>query len=100
MEYFDVKAVKGFSITPNHHIYNRGLSAKAKGIMGLMFALPDNWDYSINGLGSICKESREIIRKTLQELKDNHYLEMKECHDENGRFYYDYTIYEIPDIHP
>ena len=39
-------------------------------------------------------------RKTLQELKDNHYLEMKECHDENGRFYYDYVIYEIPDIHP
>ena len=49
---------------------------------------------------NISKGSREIVRKTLQGLKDNHYLEMKECHDENGRFYYNYTIYEIPDIHP
>lgn len=56
-----------------------------------MLSLPDIWDYSINGLCNICKGSREIIRKTLQKLKDNQYLEMKECHDENGRFYYNYT---------
>ena len=27
-----------------------------------MLSLPDNWDYLINGLCSICNESRTIIR--------------------------------------
>ena len=95
-----VKKDKNYAVMSNYHFKDKALSLRAKGLLSLMLSLPDNWDYSINGLGSICKESRKIIRKTLQELKDNHYLEMKERHDENGRFYYDYVIYEIPDIHP
>lgn len=95
-----VKKDKNYAVMSNYHFKDKALSLRAKGLLSLMLSLPDNWDYSINGLSSICKESREIIRKTLQELKDNHYLEMKEHHDEIGRFYYDYVIYEIPDIHP
>lgn len=95
-----VKKDKNYAVMSNYHFKDKTLSLRAKGLLSLMLSLPDNWDYSINGLSSICKESREIIRKTLQELKDNYYLEMKECHDENGRFYYDYIIYEIPNINP
>lgn len=90
-----VKKDRNYAVMSNYHFKDKKLSLRAKGLLSLMLSLPDNWDYSINGLGSICKESREIIRKTLQELKDNHYLEMKECHDENGRFFYDYIIYEV-----
>lgn len=95
-----VKKDKNYAVMSNYHFKDKTLSLRAKGLLSLMLSLPDSWDYSINGLCNICKESREIIRKTLQELKDNRYLEMKECHDENGRFFYDYIIYEIPDIHP
>ena len=95
-----VKKDKNYAVMSNYHFKDKALSLSAKGLVSLMLSLPDNWDYSINGLCNICKESREIIRKSLQELKDNHYLEMKERHDENGRFYYDYVIYEILNIHP
>lgn len=73
-----VKKDKNYAVMSNYHFKDKALSLRAKGLLSLMLSLPDNWDYSINGLCNICKESREIIRKTLQELKDNHYLEMKE----------------------
>ncbi|UKI28170.1 MAG: hypothetical protein L6V78_04115 [Clostridium sp.] len=47
----------------NYHLKDRRLSLKAKGLLSLMLSLPDNWDYSILGLSSICVESRDTIRK-------------------------------------
>ena len=61
-----VKKDKNYAVMSNYHFKDKALSLRAKGLLSLMLSLPDNWDYSINGLGSICKESREIIRKTLE----------------------------------
>jgi len=61
-----------------------------------MFSLPDSWNYSLIGLASICIESEETIRKILNELKENKYLKIIESRNENGRFNYDYVIYEKP----
>ena len=95
-----VKKDKNYSVMNNYHFKDKNISLRAKGLLSLMLSLPDEWDYSINGLCSICNESRETIRKTLKELRDNNYLEMKERRDENGKFFYDYIIYEVPNIYP
>ena len=45
-----------FTIISNTHLRDKKLSLKAKGLLTLMLSLPDNWDYSVNGLACICKE--------------------------------------------
>lgn len=87
---------KGYIVMGNYHLKDRRLSLKAKGLLSLMLSLPNNWDYSILGLSSICVESRDTIRKILNELKVNKYLKVIETRDENGRFDYEYIIYEKP----
>jgi len=38
------------------------MSLKAKGLLSLMLSLRDDWEYSVEGLVSICKES-EVAAK-------------------------------------
>lgn len=80
----------------NYHLKDRKLSLKAKGLLSIMLSLPDSWNYSTLGLASICIESRDTIRKILNELKANRYLKIIENRDKNGRFNCDYIIYEKP----
>ena len=89
-----VKKDKDYAVMSNYHFKDRKLSLKAKGLLSLMLSLPDSWDYSLLGLASICIESKETIRRTLNELKENKYLKVIESRDDNGRFDYDYIIYE------
>ena len=80
----------------NHHLRNKELSLKAKGLMSLMLSLPPDWDYSIGGLVAICKESHTSIRSALKELETNHYLIRERVNNEKGHFSYEYNLYEMP----
>ena len=86
---------KDFTTMTNHHLKDKRLSLKAKGIMSLILSLPDNWDYSFNGLVALCVEGETVLRTTLKELKGHGYLEIVKAH-RNGRIDYDYNIYEKP----
>ena len=61
-----------------------------------MLSLPDDWDYSLAGLCSISKESRDGIRSILKELQEHHYVEIEKVRGDKGYFEYNYLIYEIP----
>lgn len=80
----------------NYHLRDKNLSLKAKGLLSFMLSLPDDWDYSLRGLVAICKESKDAIRSTLDELKYNYYLKIEPSRGENGKFEYNYLIYEKP----
>ena len=60
-----VNKTKNYTIMSNYHFYEKEMSLKAKGLLSLMLSLPDEWDYSINGLVSICKENETSIKSTL-----------------------------------
>lgn len=96
MKIKSIKKEEGYTVMSNYHFKDKRLSLKAKGLLSLMLSLPDSWDYSLLGLTSICIESKDAIRKILNELKANKYLQMLEKRDDNGRFYYEYVIYEKP----
>lgn len=96
MKIKSIKKEEGYTVMSNYHFKDKRLSLKAKGLLSLMLSLPDNWDFSLMGLTSICIESRDTIRKIINELKINRYLKVVESRDENGRFYYEYIIYEKP----
>lgn len=96
MKIKSIKKEEGYTVMSNYHFKDKKLSLKAKGLLSLMLSLPDSWDFSLMGLTSICVESKDTIRKVLNELKNNKYLKMIEKRDENERFYYEYIIYEKP----
>ena len=57
MAVFRVKKNKGYTVMSNHHLRNRDLSLKSKGLLSQMLALPEDWDYTLKGLAYINKES-------------------------------------------
>lgn len=91
-----IRKEEGYTIMSNYHFKDKRLSLKAKGLLSMMLSLSDNWNFSLIGLSSICVEGKDTIRKILNELKRYKYLKMIEKRDENGRFYYEYIIYEKP----
>ena len=93
---FKINKNSDFTVMSNHHLRDKNLSLKAKGLLSYMLSLPDDWDYSLKGLVSICKENKDAIRASLNELKSNNYLIIERSRDENGMFQYNYQIYEKP----
>ena len=94
-----VQKTDNYTVMSNHHLRNKEMSLKAKGLMSLMLSLPPTWDYSIGGLVAICKESHTSIRSALKELEENQYLIRERKNNEKGYFIYEYTLYEIPSPH-
>ena len=81
----------------NYHLRDKSLSLKAKGLLSYMLSLPEDWDYSINGLVAICKEGVKSIKSTLSELQRCGYLIIDKKQNEIGQFEYEYLIYEYPE---
>lgn len=85
----------------NHHLRDRRLSLKAKGLLSQMLSLPESWDYTIEGLCYINKENSTAIKSALRELKEQGYLvvtKMMPNDTESGRIEYQYDIYEKPHL--
>ena len=53
MSVFRVEKTKGYTVMSNHHLCNHTLSLKAKGLLSQMLSLPDDWDYTLQGLAQI-----------------------------------------------
>lgn len=96
MAIFKIEKNKNFTVMSNHHLRNKELSLKAKGLLSYMLSLPEDWDYSLAGLCAICKENKTAIRSTLKELQLNKYLIIEKVRGKKGYFEYEYLIYEEP----
>lgn len=91
-----VHKTKDFTVISNHHFRNKSLSLKAKGLLSLMLSLPDNWDYSIEGLTTLSSDGRTAVKTALQELEKNNYLHRQRIY-ENGKITdIEYHIFESP----
>ena len=97
MSVFKIEKSKNYTVMSNYHLRDKNLSYKAKGLLSFMLSLPDDWDYSINGLVAISKEGVKAIRNILQELQRYGYLVIEKKQNEIGQFEYEYLIYEQPD---
>lgn len=93
---FKIEKTNNYTVMSNYHLRDKKLSLKAKGLLSFMLSLPDDWDYSLNGLVSVSKESKKAIRSILNELKENGYLVMEQTRAKKGQYKYNYIIYEVP----
>ena len=87
---------KNFTVMSNYHLRDKTLSLRARGLLSTMLSLPEEWDYSVNGLAAICLEGVKAVRSGLMELEEKRYLKRERIHTPEGRFDYQYTVYEMP----
>ena len=96
-EKFRIEKRSNFTVVSNDILMNNFMSMKATCLLLKMLGRPDNWDYTINGMKTFCKEGRDAIRSALQELEYFGYLERRKVRDARGRYTdIEYIIYEEP----
>lgn len=97
MAVFRIEKTRDYTVMSNHHLRNRGLSLKAKGLLSLMLSLPEEWDYTTKGLAYICKDGVDSISAGIRELEEQGYLRRQRLRNANGQLgAIEYTIMEQP----
>ncbi len=97
MAVFRVEKTKGYTVMSNHHLRNKSLTLKAKGLLSQILSLPDDWDYTLAGLSQINREKIDAIRQAVRELEEAGYIVRTRTRDAKGCLRgADYVIYEQP----
>ena len=97
MAVFRVERNSGYTVMSNHHLRNKELTLKAKGLLSQMLSLPEDWDYTLAGLSYINREKIDAIREAVRELERAGYIVRSRERDEKGRLRgAEYVIYEQP----
>ena len=97
MAVFRIEKTRDYTVMSNYHLRDRSLSLKAKGLLSLMLSLPEDWDYTMEGLARICKDGIDSISGGIRELEAHGYLVRARVRNENGqRGSIEYTILEQP----
>ena len=97
MPVFRVERNKGYTVMSNHHLRDKSLSLKAKGLLSQILSLPEEWDYTLQGLAYINREQIDAIRQAVHELERAGYIVRTRERDNRGRLRgAEYTIYEQP----
>ena len=99
MSVFRVEKNKNYTVMANYHLRDKGLSFRARGMLSTILSLPDDWDYSVNGLVTLAKDGYDSVKSTLKELEQNGYLVRTRARKGHGRLgSMIYTIYEEPQL--
>ena len=101
MSTFRVNKNVNYTVISNHHLQDKRLSLKAKGLLSYMLSLPDDWDYSLKGLTTGCRDGIDSVRSTVRELEASGYLRRSKVRDARGRIVdYNYEVFELPQKEP
>ena len=92
---FRVEKNKNYTTISNHHLQDRNLSLKAKGLLTLILSLPPDWDMTLKGLVSLSGDGVDSVRSGIQELEKAGYLRRSRSRNNLGQLLCtEYTIYE------
>lgn len=93
---FEINRKNNYTIVDNSILRNKKISLKAVGLLCKMYSLPPDWDYSFNGLVSICLESKSAVRSAINELKRFGYIDILKEQNSKGLFVYKYKVFDTP----
>ena len=101
MAVFRIEKTHDYTVMSNHHLKDRTLTLKSKGLLSMMLSLPDEWNYTTRGLAAICREGVDSIGAALKELEAHGYIRRTQLRDEKGKITdTEYVIYEMPQCEP
>jgi hypothetical protein len=97
MAVFRIEKTQNYTVMSNHHLRNKELTLKAKGLLSQMLSLPDEWDFTLAGLAAINRESVDAIRTAVWELERVGYIDRRQGRDARGKMVpIEYVIFEQP----
>lgn len=88
----------------SNDVFRSDLSLKARGMLCTMLSLPDDWEFSENGLQAILADGQTSIRSAIRELEGAGFLSRTRERDESGRMgrcvwiVCDYPRFENPNL--
>lgn len=89
---------KNYTTISNVALRDKNLSLKAKGFLTYIFSLTDDWDFTIQGISGLLKESKGAIYSVIEELREGGYCDVVRQKDEKGRFVgTTYSFIEYPE---
>lgn len=96
-----VEKTKDYTTMSNYHFREKDMSLKAKGVLSLILSLPEDWDYTLDGLATLCRDGKDSVRTALNELEEFGYMETARVRDEKGRLRgTEYVVREKPTSNP
>ena len=92
------KKKKEYVKMAKYHFKDKGMSLKAKGLLSLMLSLPDDWDFSIEGIITLSSDEERSVNKAISELKEAGYLNIRKIPPHKGcnKFSYSWEVFEAP----
>ena len=81
MAVFSVEKNRGYTMMSKHHLRNKYLSLKAKGLL----SLPEDWNYTLKGLSLINREGIDAIRTAVWELEKAGYITRQQNRNSKGK---------------
>lgn len=85
-----------YTVIDNHVFKNTDLSLKAKGLLCQMLSLPDEWDYSLEGLVALSNDGISSVRSALKELENQSYFKRHRLYRNGKLAGVEYIISEVP----
>ena len=85
MAIFRVKKSTNYTVMSNQHLRDKSLSLKAKGLLSQILSLPEEWDFTLQGLAYINQEQLDAIRQAVHELERAGYIVRARERDNRGR---------------
>lgn len=88
----------------SNDVFRSDLSLKARGMLCTILSLPDDWEFSENGLQAILKDGQTSVRSAIKELEAAGFLSRTRERDESGRMgkcvwiVCDYPRFENPNL--
>lgn len=97
MKIFRVVKDKNYTTINNTIFKDKTISCKTKGFFATIMSLPDNWDFSVNGIKEILLEGKSSVYSFIDELEANGYLTKKQVRNSDGKLSsVEYVFYETP----
>ena len=97
MKIFRVVKDKNYTTINNTIFKDKTISCKTKGFFATIMSLPDDWDFSVNGIKEILLEGKSSVYSFIDELEANGYLTKKQVRNSDGKLSsVEYVFYETP----
>lgn len=97
MKIFRVVKDKNYTMINNTIFKDKSISCKTKGFFATIMSLPDNWDFSVNGVKEILLEGKASVYSFIDELEKHGYLKKTTIRGERGKILgVEYTFFETP----
>jgi hypothetical protein len=97
MNFFRNRTQVKFTVIDKSILSNPNISLKDRGMLVTLLSLPDNWDFSINGLCKILPDGKTSINESLKRIQQKGYLVRKVIRDNNGKYLrHELEVYETP----